>query len=132
MKNDGRGVNVRGPLDTLPRNVTGTTHEGSSTVAVARARREGPGSSYAEVIDLVHLPRGTRPTPIAFLEYEEVNRCRVMDCMFYQQCLNFAARVQWRSFHCRQCPHHPDRVAGARIPCSDDPRPASVIRLPAL
>lgn len=67
----------------------------------------------AEVIDLVHLPRGTRPTPIAYLEYDEVGQCRSMDCDFYAQCLAFAARVRWKSFHCRQCPQHPERAAKA-------------------
>ncbi len=86
-------------------------HHGSSTLALARTPRD---ADDAEIIDLVQLPRGTRPTPIACLEYEEVARCRQMDCDYYQSCLNFAARVRWRSFHCRQCPLHPDRTARAQ------------------
>lgn len=60
----------------------------------------------ADVIDLVHLPSGTRPTPFASLEYSEVSRCRVLDCTTYASCLAFAARLQWPSFHCRQCPRY--------------------------
>jgi hypothetical protein len=76
----------------------------SSTLALAREPVED-----AEIIDLVRLPTGTRPTPVAYLDYEEISRCRVMDCEHYTTCLAFAAEVRWRSFHCRQCPHHPDR-----------------------
>jgi hypothetical protein len=60
----------------------------------------------ADVIDLVHLPHGTRPTPFAGLEYDEVQRCRVLTCGTYAACLAFAARLQWPSFHCRQCPKY--------------------------
>jgi hypothetical protein len=76
------------------------------TLAVAVERREEPATDEAEVIDLVQLPPGTRPTPFASIEYEEVNRCRVLDCGAYATCLNFAARLQWPSFHCRQCPRY--------------------------
>ncbi|MGF1511724.1 MAG: hypothetical protein ACFB9M_19690 [Myxococcota bacterium] len=76
-----------------------------ATLALARERSD----QDAEVIDLVRLPPGTRPTPVAYLDYEEVSKCRVMECQHYQTCLTFAAEVRWRSFHCRQCPHHPDR-----------------------
>lgn len=86
-------------------------HHGNSTLALSRAQKD---ADDAEIIDLVQLPRGTRPTPIACLEYEEVARCRQMDCAYYQSCLNFAARVRWRSFHCRQCPLHPERLAKAQ------------------
>jgi hypothetical protein len=65
---------------------------------------ERPDAS--EVIDLVHLPPGTRPTPFASIDYEEVYRCRVLDCGTYNACLAFAARLQWPSFHCRQCPKY--------------------------
>jgi hypothetical protein len=67
----------------------------------------------ADVIDLVHLPHGTRPTPFASLEYEEVQRCRVLDCGTYAACLAFAARLQWPSFHCRQCPKYGFAESGA-------------------
>ena len=84
--------------------------QGSShRLAVSRPRREGHETDHAEVIDLVQLPSGTRPTPIAYLEYEEVERCRHMDCEHYFRCLTFAAQVKWRSFHCRQCSKNPER-----------------------
>lgn len=79
----------------------------------------------AEIIDLVRLPTGTRPTPVAYLEYGEIASCRVMGCEHYQTCLTFAAEVRWRSFHCKQCPKHPDR----REPDSGAANDASVIRL---
>jgi len=91
-------------------------------LAVSRHRNE---PRDAEVIDLVHLPTGTRPTPIAYIDYEEVGRLRVMECEHYQQCLQFAAEVRWRSFHCRQCPKNPERVR-SRDP---DPGTAAVIRM---
>ena len=94
----------------------------SATLAVSRHRSE---PRDAEVIDLVHLPAGTRPTPIAYIDYEEVGRLRVMECEHYQQCLQFAAEVRWRSFHCRQCPKNPDRVGSG----DDDGRAAAIIRL---
>ncbi len=75
------------------------------TRAVA-VERTSENDDRAEVIDLVHLPPGTRPTPFASIEYDEVNRCRVLDCGTYNECLSFAARVQWPSFHCRQCPKY--------------------------
>ena len=84
--------------------MTRSGREIGPTVAVSRVRTDTSRDDYAEIIDLVHLPRGTRPTPIAYLDYEEVPRCRALDCEFYQKCLEFAARVRWRSFHCRQCP----------------------------
>ena len=84
-----------------------TRHPDGATWAVVR---EENTPNEAEVIDLVQLPRGTRPTPMAILEYHEVERCRVMDCEVYQVCLSFAARVRWKSFHCRQCPRNPDRL----------------------
>ncbi len=83
-------------------------HDTDAPLTVPRGRS---ASDEAEVIDLVHLPRGTRPTPIAFIDYEEVSRCRVLDCELYASCLAFAASVHWKSFHCRQCPQHPDRRA---------------------
>lgn len=76
------------------------------TRAVAMGRSDVRAEDAAEVIDLVHLPPGTRPTPFASLEFDEVNRCRVLDCGTYDACLSFAARLQWPSFHCRQCPKY--------------------------
>lgn len=75
------------------------------TLAVAE-KREETADDEAEIFDLVQLPSGTRPTPFASIEYDEVTRCRVLDCGTYNQCLNFAARLQWPSFHCRQCPKY--------------------------
>jgi hypothetical protein len=75
------------------------------TLAVAEKRVE-TAADEAEVFDLVQLPQGTRPTPFASIELEEVNRCRVLDCEAYNTCLSFAARLQWPSFHCRQCPQY--------------------------
>lgn len=63
------------------------------------------GEELADVIDLIPLPRSTRPIPIAYLDYDEIERCRQMACTEYAKCLAFAARVRWKSFHCRQCPH---------------------------
>lgn len=82
-----------------------------SHLALSRQRHERREPDGAEVIDLVHLPRGTRPTPIAYLDFEEVERLREMGCEHYQSCLTFAAEVRWRSFHCRQCPENPARKA---------------------
>lgn len=91
----------------------------------------------AEVIDLVHIPAGTRPTPFAGLDYDEVMRCRVLDCGTYSDCLNFAARLQWPSFHCRQCPKYVfepstasqmERARRARLALASGPD-ASVIKL---
>lgn len=82
----------------------------TSTVALARPRDEYPSEDSADVIDLVHLPRGTRPTPIASVHFEEVERLRVLECEDYQGCLTFVSEVKWRSFHCRQCPKNPDRI----------------------
>ena len=75
------------------------------TLAVAE-KREETLEDEAEVFDLVQLPSGTRPTPFANIDYDEVTRCRVLDCGTYNQCLSFAARLQWPSFHCRQCPKY--------------------------
>lgn len=63
-----------------------------------------PLPNGAEVIPLVQLPSRARPTPIASLDLEEVTRCRALDCTEYNRCLEFVARVRWKSFHCRQCP----------------------------
>jgi hypothetical protein len=83
----------------------------------------------AEVIDLVHLPSGTRPTPIAYLDYDDVDRCREMDCVYYNQCLSFTARVRWSSFHCRQCPQY-KLMRGERVhEGSNEQGPAQVIKL---
>lgn len=104
----------------------------ASTLALARDRHQRRTSDSAEVIDLVHLPRGTRPTPIAYLDFEEVSRLREMDCEHYQGCLTFAAEVRWRSFHCRQCPENPVRRAlrGDDEDREPTPMPAEVIELP--
>ena len=89
-------------------NVTGPSNRGESTLAVTRGKADR--HLDADIIDLVQLPRGTRPTPIAYLDYDEVQSRRQMDCDYYHSCLSFAARVRWKSFHCRQCPQHPDRA----------------------
>lgn len=94
----------------------------------ARQEKKQNGAG-AEVIDLVHLPTGTRPTPIAYLDYDDVDRCREMDCLYYAQCLSFSARVRWRSWHCRQCPQY-KAMRGELV--SGDERtagPAAVIKL---
>lgn len=83
---------------------------GGSTLALSRQPHERPSRDSAEIIDLVRLPRGTRPTPIAYVDFEEVERLRVLDCEHYQSCLAFVAEVRWKSFHCRQCPKNPDRI----------------------
>ncbi len=95
-------------LDSLA-NVTGPSNRGGSTLAVTRGKVDARQQD-ADIIDLVQLPRGTRPTPIAYLDYDEVQTRRQMDCDYYHSCLSFAARVRWKSFHCRQCPQHPDRA----------------------
>lgn len=102
-----------------------------STLAVSRSKGETREDGHAEVIDLVQLPSGTRPTPIAYLDYEDVERCRFMDCEHYQNCLAFAAEVRWRSFHCRQCPKNPERVSakGADLDADDGERHAAIIKL---
>ena len=100
--------------------VSSSRHQGGTTLALSRTRHEASEDS-ADIIDLVHLPRGTRPTPIAYLDFEEVERLRIMECEHYHNCLTFAAEVKWRSFHCRQCPENPERAG------QDDgsgPRPA--------
>lgn len=106
--------------------MTGSNNRGS-TLAVARAKSDS--EHEADIIDLVQLPRGTRPTPIAYLDYDEVDTRRQMDCEDYQSCLSFAARVRWKSFHCRQCQRHPDRSA-APNPQEDHQRfEATIIEL---
>lgn len=95
------------------------------TLPIFRSRTRSRNSDEAEVIDLVRLPAGTRPTPVAYLDFQEVKSCRVMECEHYQTCLNFAAEVRWRSFHCKQCPKHPDR----KTPGAEPSVPASIIRL---
>ena len=88
-----------------------TSKHGGKSFALSRDQDRRRDDDEAEIIDLVHLPRGTRPTPIAYLDFEEVERLRVMRCHFYQDCLTFAAEVKWRSFHCRQCPENPARAS---------------------
>jgi hypothetical protein len=83
----------------------------------------------AEVIDLVHLPSGTRPTPIAYLDYDDVDRCREMDCVYYNQCLSFTARVRWQSFHCRQCPQYKLMRGELVHEGSNEQGPAQIIKL---
>ena len=68
-------------------------------------------AELAEVIDLVQIPLGARPTPVAYVDWEEVPRLRVLECESYQRCLSFVAQVRWKSFHCRQCPRSPNRVS---------------------
>lgn len=70
----------------------------------------GDDAELAEVIDLVQLPLGARPTPLAYIEWEEVPRLRVLECDSYRRCLGFVSRVRWKSFHCRQCPRNPARA----------------------
>ncbi|MCB9653077.1 MAG: hypothetical protein H6729_02950 [Deltaproteobacteria bacterium] len=110
--------------------MTPPSDRGGPALAIGRVTgRSEP--NQAEVIDLVHLPRGTRPTPIAYLDYEEVERCRHLNCDFYQSCLAFASHVRWRSFHCRQCPLSPERVHNTVRGATHEPSPglASVIDL---
>ncbi|MCA9553791.1 MAG: hypothetical protein KC933_27375 [Myxococcales bacterium] len=103
-----------------------TSNHGAKSFALSRDRQD---DDEAEIIDLVHLPRGTRPTPIAYLDFEEVERLRVMSCGFYQDCLTFAAEVKWRSFHCKQCPENPARAGlGREDPALPDSN-AAVIKL---
>ncbi len=92
------------------------------TLAVSRSP-DGIRQDEAEVIDLVKLPLGTRPTPICSVEFDEVPSLRQMDCDHYQRCLGFAAQVRWRSFHCKQCPRHPHRVAKDPSAAHQAPRP---------
>ncbi|MBX2812303.1 MAG: hypothetical protein KTR25_10860 [Myxococcales bacterium] len=75
--------------------------------ALALPRRPHRDEQLAEVIDLVMLPLGARPTPVAYVEWEEVPLLRVLACESYHRCLAFAAQVRWKSFHCRQCPRNP-------------------------
>ncbi|HJL42980.1 MAG TPA: hypothetical protein RMG48_16870 [Myxococcales bacterium LLY-WYZ-16_1] len=95
------------------------------TLPLFRNRPGSRPSDEAEVIDLVRLPAGTRPTPVAYLDFHEIQACRVLTCEHYQTCLNFAAEVRWRSFHCKQCPKHPDRRAAGAAEGTEAP----VIRL---
>lgn len=98
--------------------------------AFAKARQDrGESDEGAEIIDLVHLPQGTRPTPIAYLEYDDVDRCREMDCGYYNQCLSFTARVRWNSFHCRQCPQYRAMRGEAVDESVRERGPAHVIKL---
>lgn len=101
-----------------------------SSLALSRQRHQSDALDEAEVIDLVHLPRGTRPTPIAYLDFEEIERLRVMECDTYQGCLTFASEVRWRSFHCRQCPKNPDRIGkGPQSQVERSSGQATIIRL---
>lgn len=79
--------------------------------ALAVPRPSHPEDEHlAEVIDLVQLPHGARPTPLASVDWEEVPRLRVLACESYHRCLSFVAEVRWKSFHCRQCPRNPARI----------------------
>lgn len=104
-----------------------TTQSGRALLPV---RRKNDNVEGAEVIDLVQLPRGTRPTPVAYLDYDEVERCREMECDHYQSCLEFAARVRWKSFHCRQCPQNVHRLHADRARPVVSGEGAAVIKLP--
>ncbi len=111
--------------------MSGTSQGGGSTLAVSREKLGGARRHDADVIDLVQLPRGTRPTPNAYLDHDEVETRREMTCDYYHACLSFAARVRWKSFHCRQCPQHPER-AGQAAPVEideEDRVEAAVIKL---
>ncbi len=89
--------------------------------------RERKTATEAEVVDLVRLPAGTSPATIADLEFDEVETRRYMECEHYQTCLNFAAEVRWRSFHCRQCEKNPEYLTPERRRTLGEPAP--VIRL---
>jgi hypothetical protein len=93
--------------------------------AVVRPRDERSTEAGAEIIDLVHLPSGARPTPFAELDFEEVPRARVLDCDTYNECLELAARVRWAGFHCRQCPKACERT---RLAAGGEPHGSSVER----
>jgi hypothetical protein len=90
--------------------------------ALAIPRSTPASDELAEVIDLVQLPHGARPTPLAYIDWEEVPRLRVLDCESYRRCLGFVSRVRWKSFHCRQCPRNPAR-SGEEAP----PAPAGAL-----
>lgn len=107
-----------------------TSKHGAKSFALSRDRQDRRREDdEAEIIDLVHLPKGTRPTPIAYLDFEEVERLRVMDCGFYQACLTFVAEVGWRSFHCRQCPENPARIGAGHEDAVMRDGHAAVIKL---
>ncbi|MBI4821754.1 MAG: hypothetical protein HY791_36170 [Deltaproteobacteria bacterium] len=80
------------------------------------------------VIELARLPLGAHPMPFAELHIEEVPEARNLDCRSYSGCLDFAAHVRWRSFHCRRCPRLHEQV----LPEAPEDRPlAPVIRFTA-
>lgn len=85
-----------------------------AALAVTRARDDDAGDG-AEIIDLVQLPSGARPHPRAELEYEEVEDARKLHCPSYTECLEFAANVRWRGFHCRRCPRFKSHEAMSPI-----------------
>lgn len=91
--------------------------------ALSRPRPHTPGQG-AEVIDLVRLPLGTRPTPMVPLDFEDVDRCRDLSCERYQACLAFCAMIRWKSFHCRQCPQRSAAVEEPKVR-----RPARLLAL---
>ncbi len=86
-----------------------------SALAVTRAR-DDERTEGAEIIDLVQLPCGARPHPRAELEYDEVDEARALHCPSYSACLEFAASVHWRGFHCRRCPRFNDAEAVSPMP----------------
>ena len=96
-----------------------------ATLAVVRPRDDASSQLGAEIIDLVHLPSGARPTPFAELNFEEVPRARALDCDTYNECLALAARVRWAGFHCRQCPK---ACEGARLAAGGEPHGSSAER----
>lgn len=83
-------------------------------LAIARARPPSEAGG-AEIIDLIRLPLNTRPTPMVPLDFEDVSRCRDLDCPHYQRCLKFCATVRWKSFHCRQCPQRSAAVEAPSV-----------------
>lgn len=99
----------------------------NAALAVTRAREDDTREG-AEIIDLVQLPGGARPHPRAELEYDEVDEARALHCPSYSACLEFAASVHWRGFHCRRCPRF--HASEAVSPIADAGGPlAAVIRI---
>lgn len=82
----------------------------------------------ATIINLALLPAGAHPMPFAELDVEEVPSARHLDCDDYGGCLDFAAHVRWRGFHCRRCPRFSSQ---APLPSGHDRPLAPVIRLTA-
>ena len=73
-------------------------------------RRRGGGKRRTKTKKIPKLPvnaQGIKAKPKALedppMTLENVDRYKKSDCMFYETCLDHAAKSGWDQFHCRRC-----------------------------